>query len=97
LQSVSAMSLNPGTSAGSTGGGATGDQGNSPNSTSLPIDTVALHQLLRQFFTARGVTLTDPGKSLFFNDRTGLIYVRATEQDLEIIQGLVSALNRTPP
>ena len=53
--------------------------------------------MVRSYFTACGVILTDPGKSVFFNDRTGLLYVRATEQDLEIIQEAIETLNQTPP
>lgn len=67
------------------------------NFVTRPIDTVALHALVRQYFTAAGVVLTEPGKSVFFNDRTGLLYVRATEQDLEIIQQAIETLNQTPP
>ena len=100
LQGVFAISLNPPISTGSIGGqgggGATGGQGSS-NLVTRPLDTVALHQLVRQYFTACGVILTDPGKTVFFNDRTGLLYVRATEQDLEIIQKAIETLNQTPP
>ena len=67
------------------------------NFVTRPIDTVALHALVRQYFTACGVILTDPGKTVFFNDRTGLLYVRASEQDLEIIQQAIETLNQTPP
>jgi general secretion pathway protein D len=67
------------------------------NFVTRPLDTVALHALVRSYFTACGVILTDPGKTVFFNDRTGLLYVRATEQDLEIIQQAIETLNQTPP
>jgi len=36
------------------------------------------------------------GKALFFNDRTGLLLVRATLQDLDIIDQAIQTLNRTP-
>ncbi len=36
------------------------------------------------------------GKALFFNDRTGILLVRATLQDLDIIDQAIQTLNRTP-
>jgi len=36
------------------------------------------------------------GKCLFWNDRTGVLLVRATLQDLQIIEEAVQALNETP-
>jgi general secretion pathway protein D len=53
--------------------------------------------LVRNYFTAAGVNLTDPGKSVFFNDRSGLLMVRASAQDLEIIEEAVETLNQMPP
>ncbi|MDX1952138.1 MAG: hypothetical protein SFY81_08120 [Verrucomicrobiota bacterium] len=40
---------------------------------------------------------TPPQKALFFNDRTGVLFVRATLRDLDIIEGAIQALNVTPP
>ena len=42
-------------------------------------------------------SLTDPGKVVFFNDRLGTLMVRASLQDLEIIQEAIELLNQTPP
>jgi tetratricopeptide (TPR) repeat protein len=36
------------------------------------------------------------GKAVFFNDRTGILLVRATLQDLDIIEQAIQALNFTP-
>jgi Flp pilus assembly secretin CpaC len=36
------------------------------------------------------------GKSVFFNDRLGLLMVRATMQDLDIIEAAIHVLNQTP-
>lgn len=36
------------------------------------------------------------GKALFFNDRTGILLVRATLDDLDIIEQAIQALNFTP-
>ena len=67
---------------------------------------------VRNFFTALGVDLGGAvtpgavganglpitgGKSVFFNDRTGLLLVRATAQDLDIIEAAIQVLNVTPP
>jgi len=52
----------------------------------------------RQFFTTLGVNLeAPPGKSVFFNDRSGLLLVRATEQDLDTIERAIQMLNQVAP
>ncbi len=52
----------------------------------------------RKFFTRLGVNMLDPpGKSVFFNDRLGLLFVRATESDLDTIERAVDALNNGAP
>jgi hypothetical protein len=38
-----------------------------------------------------------PQKSIFFNDRTGVLLVRATLKDLDIIENALQILNITPP
>jgi beta-lactamase regulating signal transducer with metallopeptidase domain len=50
----------------------------------------------RQFFTKLGLNL-DPPKSLFFNDRLGVLFVHATEPDLDVVEKAVQVLNYTPP
>ena len=49
----------------------------------------------KQLFTALGLNL-DPPKSVFFNDRLGVLFVHATEQDLDTIEKAIQALI-TPP
>jgi type II secretory pathway component GspD/PulD (secretin) len=45
-----------------------------------------------------GVNLLQPaGKAVFFNDRAGILLVRATEQDLDIIDKAIQILNQAPP
>jgi type II secretory pathway component GspD/PulD (secretin) len=39
----------------------------------------------------------NPGKSLFYNDRQGMLIVRATMQDLDIIEAVIQVLNTAPP
>jgi general secretion pathway protein D len=52
--------------------------------------------LARDFFTTLGVDLYPP-KSIFFNDRLGLLFVRATPQDLDTIENAIQALNQVAP
>jgi type II secretory pathway component GspD/PulD (secretin)/tetratricopeptide (TPR) repeat protein len=50
------------------------------------------------FFTTLGVNLVNPpGKSVFFNDRVGRLFVRATEQDLDTIERAIETLNEVAP
>jgi hypothetical protein len=52
----------------------------------------------RAFFTTLGVNLTQPpGKSVFFNDKLGLLVVRATQDDLDTIEQAIQALNQVAP
>lgn len=64
--------------------------------------TVDISTQARLFFSTLGVNL-DPstpgglGKSLFFNDRLGELFVRATSQDLDTIENAIEVLNRVAP
>jgi general secretion pathway protein D len=51
----------------------------------------------RTFFATLGVDLAAPGKSIFFNDRSGELFVRATDQDLDTIERAVEMLNMVAP
>jgi general secretion pathway protein D len=59
-------------------------------------NTVLVDDMVRAYFTAAGVDLAPP-KIVFFNDRLGELLVRATLQDLEIIEQAVELLNQAPP
>ena len=51
----------------------------------------------RDFFQQKGVDWNSPpGKSVFFNDRLGVLFVKATEEDLDTIERAVEALNPAP-
>jgi type II secretory pathway component GspD/PulD (secretin)/tetratricopeptide (TPR) repeat protein len=53
-----------------------------------------------RYFETLGVDLDplrNPGKALFFNDRQGMLVVRATMQDLDIIEAAIQVLNVVPP
>jgi len=59
--------------------------------------TEQANAIARQYFTTAGVDFTTPGKQLIFNDRLGQLMVRATLQDLDIIEQAVQVLNMSPP
>lgn len=61
-----------------------------------PAYTQVISETVRNFFIAAGVTL-DPPKQLFYNDRTGVLMVRATLSDLDIIEQAIQVLNIPPP
>jgi general secretion pathway protein D len=52
---------------------------------------------VQNFFLTAGVDLTTPGKALFFNDRLGVLMVRATLQDLDTVEKAIQMLNMSPP
>ena len=55
-------------------------------------------QLAARFFIALGVNLGFPaGKAVFFNDRLGYLFVKATESDLDTIEQALNVLNQVPP
>lgn len=75
---------------------------------SAPPDGPALNALVRDFFSAAGVefpafqvttngTASSERKALFFNGRTGVLFVRATEADLATIEQAIQVLNVSPP
>ena len=59
-------------------------------------NTVDVSLAARNFFTTLGVNLFPP-KSIFFNDRLGVLFVRATMQDLDTIESAIQALNQVAP
>ncbi len=89
---------------GNTGGGAAGGTGivNSSGNGGLNYITTVnrtsdVSTEARQFFSTLGVNLELPGKSLFFNDRLGELFVRASQQDLDTIENAIEVLNRVAP
>ncbi len=58
--------------------------------------TQELLDVVRQFFSAAGVDLLPP-KQIFFNDRSGMLMVRATLQDLDTVEQALQVLNISPP
>jgi general secretion pathway protein D len=56
----------------------------------------AIGPTLRDYFASIGVDLKPP-KSLVVNDRQGMLLVRATLQDLDIIEAAIQIINIVPP
>lgn len=84
-------------------GGVGGQQGGGGlrGVTSLNDPTLA-NTLVRSYFSAAGVgnlgvSAGAQATQVFFNDRNGLLLVRATLGDLDIIQQAIELLNVTPP
>jgi len=59
-------------------------------------DTEEASVVVYNFFAANGVTL-DPPKAVFFNERSGMLMVRGTLQDLDTIETAIQVLNVSPP
>lgn len=94
------VNVSPGGFSGGGGqfGGGGGGQGGGLSFVSRTNTMAAVQEAVRQFFTANGVDFSPTsGKSLFFNDRQGLLVVRATLQDLDIIEAAIQVLNAAPP
>jgi general secretion pathway protein D len=49
------------------------------------------------FFRAAGIDLGAPGRQVIFNDRLGVLVVRASLAELDMIEQAVQALNMAPP
>ncbi|HEU6449646.1 MAG TPA: tetratricopeptide repeat protein [Verrucomicrobiae bacterium] len=93
-QGGAANPLNGGGVPGGAGGGA-GAEGGIKYVTKVDL-TADVSLAAKNFFAALGVNL-DPPKTIFFNDRLGELFVRATEQDLDTIESAVEMLNQVAP
>ena len=58
-----------------------------------PNPTNVITVLSRQFFSRMGLNL-DPPKTLFFNDRLGVLFIYTTPQDLDAIERVIQVLTR---
>ncbi len=53
---------------------------------------------IRNYFTKLGVDMESPkGKSAFYNDRLSLLFVKAAEPDLDIIEQFIQSLSQPAP
>ena len=66
---------------------------------SIPdLQTNSVSTMARSLFSKLGVDWESPkGKSVFFNERLGLLFVKATEADLDTIERAIQALNQVGP
>jgi general secretion pathway protein D len=78
------------------GSGGGGGSGGGINYVTRTNSMVGVQNEVKAFFVAAGVNL-DPPKAVFFNDRKGILFVRASLQDLDIIEAAIQTLNITPP
>ncbi|HWN94095.1 MAG TPA: M56 family metallopeptidase [Methylomirabilota bacterium] len=69
---------------------------NGSRRSSRELSTTNLIPALTIFLNKAGIDLTLPGKSVFFNDRLGLLMVRATLEDLEAVEKALQLLNTGP-
>ncbi|HLZ53748.1 MAG TPA: hypothetical protein VKS19_04640 [Verrucomicrobiae bacterium] len=81
---------------GGQGGGGAQSGGGGLNFVTRTNDMVSVSASARSFFSTLGVNLFPP-KSVFFNDRLGLLFVRGTMQDLDTIESAIQALNQVAP
>jgi tetratricopeptide (TPR) repeat protein len=63
----------------------------------FPTNNVAVGGAVPAGFGAAGAGGQIQQKAMFFNDRTGALYVRASLRDLDIIENAIHALNQAPP
>jgi type II secretory pathway component GspD/PulD (secretin) len=85
----------PGAAGGGGGGGQ--NQGGVNFITQVTLDS-QVSSAARSFFTTLGVNLlAPPGKAVFFNDKSGILLVKATEQDLDTIDKAIQILDQVAP
>ncbi|HOX58354.1 MAG TPA: hypothetical protein P5205_14890 [Candidatus Paceibacterota bacterium] len=101
---ISRVSVAPGGIMGGRSGGAgmqqQGGTGGGLNFITKTNDMSDVSRAAINYFASLGVNLDPvsfPGKSLFFNDRQGMLIVRATSQDLDMIEAAIQVLNIVPP
>jgi beta-lactamase regulating signal transducer with metallopeptidase domain/type II secretory pathway component GspD/PulD (secretin) len=61
------------------------------------LQTNNVPEMAKSLFSKLGVDLTAPGRSMPFNDRLGLLFVKATPSELDTIERIVQALNQFNP
>jgi beta-lactamase regulating signal transducer with metallopeptidase domain len=76
-------------------GGALSQSPNSVTATNTATPTARFDKL-KQVLASLGVDLAPP-KALFYNDRLGMLMVRATRADLDTVEKVIQMLNVSPP
>jgi type II secretory pathway component GspD/PulD (secretin) len=87
-----------GRNGGNNGGGGGGGGGGIEFLTTYAAGNMqAVSTVARDFFTAIGINLTAPGRAVTFNDRLGLLFVKAAPAELDAVERAVQALNQVAP
>lgn len=60
-------------------------------------ETTNVSVMAKSYFNKAGVDLTAPSRSIAFNDRLSLLFVKATASELDTIERCVVVLNQTDP
>jgi beta-lactamase regulating signal transducer with metallopeptidase domain len=58
--------------------------------------TTELHKAFRNYLLTFGIDLSGKGKSVFYNDRTGILMVRASSDDLALVAQVAERINVHP-
>jgi type II secretory pathway component GspD/PulD (secretin)/beta-lactamase regulating signal transducer with metallopeptidase domain len=61
------------------------------------LQTNSVPAMAERFFKIVGVDLTVPGRAVAFNDKLGLLMVKATPSELDKIERVIQTLNQTTP
>ena len=61
------------------------------------LETNSVQAMVKSFFSAMGVDFTAPGRSIAFNDRLGMLFVKATPSELDTVERVVQALSLIRP
>ncbi|MBI3881319.1 MAG: hypothetical protein HY301_14805 [Verrucomicrobia bacterium] len=56
----------------------------------------SIQQIVKDFFTANGVNVNPPN-AMFWNDRAGILLVRASMAELDLVEQAIQVLNAAPP
>lgn len=78
------------------GGGGGGGGSNGLRGVTIPTPAQTVQEVVRTFFAAAGVNLLPPN-AVFFNDRLGLLMVRATVEEIEVVEQAIEVLNAAAP
>lgn len=81
---------------GGQGGGGGGQNGGGLRFTTRTNSMEEVHAAVRNFFTLMGIDLATPPRSVFFNDRAGILLVNTTSDDLDKIEKIIQVLNVVP-
>ena len=63
----------------------------------LGSQTNSIPAIAKSFFSSIGVNLNAPGRTVAFNDKLGLLFIRATPSELAAIERVIQILNEVPP